>query len=743
MKNPFFHIALFLFLPLLIKAQTLLYPKITTDEVTDLVFLNETEGILINKAGTIMKTTDGGFNWKIVKHYQGTELKEIKFLDSNTGFVLYYNGINYTTDRGETWASHDIYLTDANTFMPVTKSVLLKATNRGKIMRLDNFYNTWEEVYSAPTFIIPPEDGFNSRIEPYGYINKFIKFPGGRILAFGTSEFAKARYIIKDSINYILKSDDTGKTWDTLWVGLKEAISASTFSDEKNGWMANGKDLYKTTDGGINWDIINLGQLGSNVYKVFALDNQNIWGITGSSSITGKQFFSSTDSGNNWTISTINENASNQILFINKSDGFLYGYKLLRTSDGGKNWIAIDNAVDANIYSLSFVSLQNGFAVSGFLGNNSLYKTSDGGKTWNKSFTQEVEARQVKMINGSVGWLVARTKVYKTVNGGVTWEEPISLKGKYFFEGITCLGDKHAILYNVKPDSSETYYNLITNNGGQSWEKLPLNNFTYPDLPYNFQYLDKNHLYAMNRKGLWLTEDTTKTWKKLYDLTNSYPECFSFYDKNIGVVFPDYWTISMTSDGGKTWKNYDKVQGNRAYDCKLFGGNFNGEYDLFSVGENGEIQFYILYKDSGPFHKRSLRSFTRMPLYVIDLVVEKTVNFVMMGGHGFNLLTYDAGASFVGIDSEQEVATEYNLYQNYPNPFNASTNIKYSLPASGYVSIKIYDVLGREVAVLANEEKKPGIYEVSLNASHLSSGLYLYKMQSGNYTETKKLILMK
>lgn len=749
MKKIVFHIALLLFLPFLTKAQTLLYPKITTDEVTDLVFLNQTDGILINKAGTIMKTTDGGFNWKIVKHYQGTELKEMKFLDSNTGFVRYYNGIIYTTDRGETWASQTIYLTDANTFMPATKSVILKATNGGKIMRLDNFYNTWEEVYAAPTFIIPPEGCFGTRIQPYGHINKFMKFPSGRILAFGTSELAKARNVIKDSISYILKSDDTGKTWDTLWVGLKQVLSTSTFSDEKNGWMGGGKELYKTTDGGKYWENIHPDLLGSNIYKIFAIDSQIIWGVTNWNVFSGIQFIKSTDSGKTWSTNYIGDYENGKLLVISNSTGFLYGSKLQRTGDGGSNWIDVDKSAVVNIASISFSSLQNGFAVSGYSGNNSLYKTADGGKTWSKSFTQEEEARQVKIVNSSVGWLVGRYKVYKTVNGGATWEEPASLKGKYSYEGITCLGDKHAILYNVKSDSSETYYNFITNDGGQSWEKLAINNFTYPDLPYSFQYLDKNHLYAMNKKGLWLTEDTTRTWKKLYDFTNMNPESFSFYDKNIGVLFPDYFTGLITYDGGVTWRQFDKVGGNRTSKCKMFAGYSKDQYYLFTAAQEGVIHYYILFKNNETMAKYSLNSFTKQSFMDIDLVVENRVNFVIMGGYGFTLLKYDAGASFVGLNSDQEVATEYNLYQNYPNPFNASTNIKYSLPASGFVSIKIYDILGREVETLVDEYKQPGNYSVTFNTSNIersrevTSGIYFCRMSAGNVVKTNKFLLLK
>lgn len=92
---------------------------------------------------------------------------------------------------------------------------------------------------------------------------------------------------------------------------------------------------------------------------------------------------------------------------------------------------------------------------------------------------------------------------------------------------------------------------------------------------------------------------------------------------------------------------------------------------------------------------------------------------------------------------QDEISAEYNLYQNYPNPFNPTTKIKYSIPHAGLVSIKVFDLLGSEIATLVNEEKQTGNYEIEFNASNLASGVYIYKMQVGNFFNAKKFILMK
>jgi len=85
----------------------------------------------------------------------------------------------------------------------------------------------------------------------------------------------------------------------------------------------------------------------------------------------------------------------------------------------------------------------------------------------------------------------------------------------------------------------------------------------------------------------------------------------------------------------------------------------------------------------------------------------------------------------------------YLLKQNYPNPFNPSTIISWQLPESKFVTLKIYDVLGNEVASLVNEEKPAGNYEVEFNATNLSSGIYYYKLVAGNFIDVKKMILLK
>lgn len=97
----------------------------------------------------------------------------------------------------------------------------------------------------------------------------------------------------------------------------------------------------------------------------------------------------------------------------------------------------------------------------------------------------------------------------------------------------------------------------------------------------------------------------------------------------------------------------------------------------------------------------------------------------------------------IGNETQSQTPTHFGISQNYPNPFNPSTSIKFRIAKSSFVSIKVYNILGKEVAILMNEEKNAGVYEVNFTATDLTSGVYFYKIEAGNFVETKKMILMK
>jgi hypothetical protein len=102
-----------------------------------------------------------------------------------------------------------------------------------------------------------------------------------------------------------------------------------------------------------------------------------------------------------------------------------------------------------------------------------------------------------------------------------------------------------------------------------------------------------------------------------------------------------------------------------------------------------------------------------------------------------------ASATPVSVAKNTEIPTVYALYQNYPNPFNPVTTIKFDLPKSSLVVIKLFDILGKELETTINQEFPAGSYDIRLNAMNLASGVYFYKIEAGTFTDRKKMIVLK
>jgi hypothetical protein len=131
----------------------------------------------------------------------------------------------------------------------------------------------------------------------------------------------------------------------------------------------------------------------------------------------------------------------------------------------------------------------------------------------------------------------------------------------------------------------------------------------------------------------------------------------------------------------------------------------------------------------------------------MDGTVNTTNNTVtLVGLDGFSRWTLGASSLPLPVEEEIEVEiipTEFALNQNYPNPFNPVTTIKYGVREISFVELRIYDVLGKEVYVLVNEEHNAGFHKVNFNAERLASGIYFYRLQAGYFVETKKMILLR
>jgi hypothetical protein len=227
------------------------------------------------------------------------------------------------------------------------------------------------------------------------------------------------------------------------------------------------------------------------------------------------------------------------------------------------------------------------------------------------------------------------------------------------------------------------------------------------------------------------TTDGGTTWNSIRWFNQPQLYGVSFIDENNGIFVGRNGRLSRTTDGGITWTGQTSGTTNN-----LLGVAFTSLNTATAVGLNGTI----LHTTNGGAEWVSQPSGTTKNLLAVSFSSPNTGTIV--GADGIILRTTTGGTTDVN-DLMNQVPNRFALEQNYPNPFNPSTTIKYDLPKTSYVKLIMFDALGKQVRTLVNEEKSAGSYIVELNASNLPSGVYFYRIQTGDFIQTKKLILMR
>ena len=205
-----------------------------------------------------------------------------------------------------------------------------------------------------------------------------------------------------------------------------------------------------------------------------------------------------------------------------------------------------------------------------------------------------------------------------------------------------------------------------------------------------------------------------------------------FTDEDYGWIVGVYGSFVMTTDGGNNWIEGESGT-NNSLTCVRFIDRNNG----WAVGENGTI---IQTTNGG---QTWLHHLPKTNLYLESIHMINSAKGWAVGENGTILHTTDGGIIINVEDENSSLPVNYSLSQNYPNPFNPSTTIKWQQPETGFVTLIIYDVLGREVAKLVSEELTSGKHETVFDASRFSSGIYFYQLKAGNYIDTKKMVLVK
>ena len=231
--------------------------------------------------------------------------------------------------------------------------------------------------------------------------------------------------------------------------------------------------------------------------------------------------------------------------------------------------------------------------------------------------------------------------------------------------------------------------------------------------------------------GVFLSTDNGNNWEPVNSgITSNTVKCFAVSDSGLFAGTIDAG-IFLSKDNGASWKAVNNGLANLSIQSLAVSGS-----NLFA-GTMGSGVF--LSTNSGANWKSFNEGSINNSIY--NLTISDTNLYASTGNGVWRRSLLEIATGVKG--GQNDMPQKYLLLQNYPNPFNPITIIKYSVSKTSFVTIKVYDILGREIKTLVNSEKLWGDYEIKFDGSNLTSGIYIYRMHAGNFVETKKLLLLK
>jgi photosystem II stability/assembly factor-like uncharacterized protein len=384
--------------------------------------------------------------------------------------------------------------------------------------------------------------------------------------------------------------------------------------------------------------------------------------------------------------------------------------------------------------SLNTVSAVNRYV--GWIGgdNGVILRTINKGTTWTNVTSAVIGTTDVFAICGldSNTCLVSTTsssitKVYKTTNGGTDWFYVFSqdngfindIKFKDENTGFMCgnpRGGRWSLWKSTDRGDSwdSTGLYLPQSSGEEGWN--------------NGMCLTGNFIwFGTNNSRIYKSTDFGLTWT--YGTTLGCPNTYSVaFNGDVGFTGQ---TITMKStNGGDNWAMVPLPGSGTVY-------SFNGSMGRFWYCRGSNIYWSSNNGEDFESQLNSTGTYLAMNIKQDDEVVRGWA----VTNTGLIAMYYE---ELIGIsNNHNQLPSDYWLFQNYPNPFNPVTSISYSIPRTGNVKLVVFDVLGREVSTLVNEVKTPGTYTVNFNAVNLASGIYIYRIETGDFVNTKKMVLIK
>ncbi|WKZ70116.1 MAG: T9SS type A sorting domain-containing protein [Melioribacteraceae bacterium] len=739
-------------------SQTRIYPPLPHDRIVDIQFINEREFILISENGSIYKSYDQGNRWVHKQSISNEKFDRIKFADEHVGYILpekssldEFSNLYFTLDGGESWVMHSFSIQGFLDFLPVTRGILLQSDYNGNILRLDNFFDEWDTTYQLPKFLITINyPAYDEIYYSYGAIDGFTKLPSGDIIANAYYYNALNFGIITDSVNVLFKSSDLGVTWEIIWSGLFSNIFDIQFASDSIGYFQHKiYDVYTSRDSGRNWTGLPKPENSKWITQISVASEDTVY------IVSDDTIFVSTDGGNNWHNTNQRTNGFRKLKFFNGELGFNFGDSLFRSSNSGSSWENLYDFKKDDIIDLNFVSKDVGFCQ----GRDTFYRSNNGGYEWeviesiqNIKNEMNLTPNSFALLSESIGFIgFSKGRLYKTVNGGDDWELVSLQPYPSEFRKLWKLNNSTILLSFAKIINAETekheVLNYLSTDSGSSWKTIPIDSTNGPTEFSEIVFIAPNYLFVLDRNsGLWLSEDTAKSWFHIYDHEKYFVGglAFDFFDRNFGIIAKSFEGNLITVDGGKNWSIFSKIVNNHPSDFEILGKNSAGEFIALESGRDGVLLEYHISSSGELISQRKIETETSVELRKIETFYHNDDVHTWISGDDFILL-YKIHQSEITSVGEQEIIlpSSFTLHQNYPNPFNPKSMIRFHVNKTSKVQLKVFDILGRVISILVDEFMQPGKYEVEFDGSKLVSGIYFYQIITDSFVDTKKMVLIK
>jgi photosystem II stability/assembly factor-like uncharacterized protein len=663
------------------------WSRLTSGETNSLNAVSFTSGMVgtaVGDNGAIQRTSDGGTTWETQPEWTSANLQGVSFTDADTGTTVGFSGIIlHTTNGGTTWKLQwDATTEDLYDVTCINGNVATAVGEYGTILRTTNGGSTWVQQTS----------GTSSRL--YGV--SFLDINTGTAVgAAGT----------------VLHTTNGGDTWTPQSSGAPAWLNAVELFDSANGTIVGGLGvILRTTDGGTTWA------------KQTSVANSDLYDVT----------------------------------FVSPYEGTIVGgFWILHTIDGGQTWLEQPRQTSNGLLGICFTDPNTGTIVGR---TGTILRMV---RQFPAILTVTPEAASVTAAEGSTNFQLTNT-------GGRTmfWTSTSDQSWATVSPGSGMNGGSFSVDYTTNVSLTDSRTAMITV-GADGATGSP-RQITFHQSAASFEDLSdifplskgQNHLYNYKKVSWWQANTSSEYRRESDSGTVAYQVLYSENSGDTLTVWVvreikqfvhrvDSWTaqggavhevtpvadsvatIALQEDGrgfhrlrcgGIIWQLPDSVgapadtvfrywpSGSRRYRPSHAD---SGAHEVFFAADSGLTHLSWSRRNSGD------SSFTG------DTISARLIDFLPTGV------------------KPAAVTSDWQLQQNYPNPFNPKTGIRYQVSGVSDVKLAVYDILGREVAVLVNEKKEPGKYEVQFDGSGLSSGVYICRMTAGKAVGCRKMLLVR